>query len=105
MKLSFLKIQARKLYSPHNRLALHSVGNNVALQAVTKVVNAPNQDELVNDCINAIRFLAIDGVNKAKSGHPGCPMGCAPMGYVLFNEIMNHNPKNPKWFNRDRFVL
>lgn len=50
-------------------------------------------------------FLAIDGVNAANSGHPGCPMGCAPMSYVLYNEVMKHNPKNPKWANRDRFVL
>ena len=55
--------------------------------------------------INAIRFLAIDAVNKANSGHPGLPMGCAPLGYLLFNEFMTHNPKNPEWFNRDRFVL
>ena len=55
--------------------------------------------------INAVRFLSIDGVNKANSGHPGLPMGCAPMGYILYNEYMQHNPKHPKWFNRDRFVL
>jgi transketolase len=61
--------------------------------------------DTVQDCINAIRFLAIDGVNKANSGHPGCPMGCAPMTYVLYNETMKHNPANPKWANRDRFVL
>jgi len=56
-------------------------------------------------CINAIRFLAIDAVEKANSGHPGLPMGCAPMTYVLFNEFMKFNPKNPYFFNRDRFVL
>lgn len=61
--------------------------------------------ETVDKCVNAIRFLAIDAVNKAKSGHPGMPMGCAPMGYILFNEVMKFNPKNPYWFNRDRFVL
>ena len=61
--------------------------------------------EVVDKCVNAIRFLAIDAVNKAKSGHPGLPMGAAPMSYVLFNETMNFNPKNPAWFNRDRFVL
>eukprot|EP01025_Chloroclados_australasicus_P030757 TRINITY_DN3093_c0_g1_i1.p1 TRINITY_DN3093_c0_g1~~TRINITY_DN3093_c0_g1_i1.p1 ORF type:complete len:736 (-),score=69.87 TRINITY_DN3093_c0_g1_i1:361-2517(-) len=61
--------------------------------------------EVVNTCINSIRFLAIDAVNKAKSGHPGCPMGAAPMAYVLWNEVMKYNPKNPKWYNRDRFVL
>jgi transketolase len=56
-------------------------------------------------CINSIRFLAIDAVEKAKSGHPGLPMGAAPMAYVLWNRIMRYNPKNPAWFNRDRFVL
>lgn len=55
--------------------------------------------------INSIRFLAIDAVEKAKSGHPGLPMGAAPMGYVLWDRFLRHNPKNPKWFNRDRFVL
>jgi transketolase len=56
-------------------------------------------------CINSIRFLAIDAVEKAKSGHPGLPMGAAPMAYVLWNCLMRFNPKNTKWFNRDRFVL
>ncbi|MGB8700582.1 MAG: transketolase, partial [Thermosynechococcaceae cyanobacterium] len=56
-------------------------------------------------CINSIRFLAIDAVEKAKSGHPGLPMGAAPMGFVLWDQFMRFNPKNPKWFNRDRFVL
>ncbi len=56
-------------------------------------------------CINSIRMLAVDAINKSKSGHPGLPMGCAPMGYALWNQHLRHNPKNPKWFNRDRFVL
>ncbi len=56
-------------------------------------------------CINTIRFLSIDGVQKANSGHPGMPMGCAPIAFLLYSKIMKHNPKNPKWFNRDRFVL
>ncbi|MBE9155806.1 transketolase [Nodosilinea sp. LEGE 06152] len=56
-------------------------------------------------CINSIRFLAIDAVEKAKSGHPGLPMGAAPMAYVLWDKFMRFNPKNPYWFNRDRFVL
>jgi Transketolase, thiamine diphosphate binding domain len=61
--------------------------------------------EMVDTCINTIRFLSIDAVNKANSGHPGAPMGCAPMSYVIWNEVMKFNPKNPKWINRDRFVL
>jgi transketolase len=50
-------------------------------------------------------MLAVDAINKSKSGHPGLPMGCAPMGYTLWDKFLRHNPKNPKWFNRDRFVL
>jgi transketolase len=60
---------------------------------------------LENLCINSIRFLAIDAVEKAKSGHPGLPMGAAPMAFVLWDKFMRVNPKNPTWFNRDRFVL
>ncbi|MEY3757655.1 MAG: transketolase, partial [Cyanobacteriota bacterium] len=56
-------------------------------------------------CINSIRFLAIDAINKSNSGHPGLPMGCAPMAFALWDKVLKHNPKNPKWFNRDRFVL
>ncbi|MFK8182904.1 MAG: transketolase [Phormidesmis sp.] len=56
-------------------------------------------------CINSIRFLAVDAINKSKSGHPGLPMGCAPMSFVLWDKFLRHNPKNPQWFNRDRFVL
>ena len=59
-------------------------------------------DELA---INTIRFLAVDGVQKANSGHPGMPMGCAPIGYVLYSKYMNYNPSNPNWYNRDRFIL
>lgn len=56
-------------------------------------------------CVNAIRFLSIDGVEKAKSGHPGLPMGAAPMSFVLWDQFLRFNPKNPQWINRDRFVL
>lgn len=55
--------------------------------------------------IAAIRTLSIDAIEKANSGHPGMPMGVAPMAYTLWTKFMNHNPRNPKWFNRDRFVL
>jgi transketolase len=57
------------------------------------------------DRANAIRFLAIDAVEAAKSGHPGMPMGMADIAEVLWNDYLQHNPNNPKWFNRDRFVL
>jgi len=55
--------------------------------------------------INTIRFLAVDGVQKANSGHPGMPMGCAPIAYTLYSKYMKHNPNDPNWLNRDRFVL
>ena len=56
-------------------------------------------------CINSIRMLAVDAINKSKSGHPGLPMACAPMGYAFWDKHLRHYPKNLKWFNRDRFVL
>ena len=56
-------------------------------------------------CINTIRFLAVDSVQKAKSGHPGAPMGAAPMAYALWDRFLKHNPADPDWPNRDRFVL
>ena len=56
-------------------------------------------------CVNAIRVLAADAIQKANSGHPGLPLGSAPMAYELWANHMNHNPKDPKWANRDRFIL
>lgn len=55
--------------------------------------------------IDTLRLLAVDTVEKAKSGHPGAPMGCAPIAYLLFHKLMRHNPAHAKWANRDRFVL
>ncbi len=65
-------------------------------------IDKNNLDELA---INTIRFLAVDGVQKANSGHPGMPMGCAPIAYKLYTQFMKHNPANPNWVNRDRFIL
>jgi len=56
-------------------------------------------------CINTVRTLAMDAVQKAESGHPGTPMALAPLGYVLFTRVMKHDPSDPHWPNRDRFVL
>lgn len=61
-----------------------------------------NIDQL---CVNTIRMLAVEAVEKSKSGHPGMPLGAAPMAYTLWAKVMNHNGKNPNWINRDRFVL
>ncbi len=56
-------------------------------------------------CVNTLRFLAVDAVEQAKSGHPGLPLGAAPMAYTLWDRFLKHNPKNPLWYDRDRFVL
>jgi len=61
-----------------------------------------NLDQL---CINTIRFLAVDAVEKANSGHPGAPMGTATIGYTLFDRFLKFNPRNPEWPDRDRFIL
>jgi len=63
------------------------------------------QDALDQLSINTLRFLAVDQVEKAKSGHPGAPLGCAPIAYLLYHKIMKFNPADPKWSDRDRFVL
>ena len=60
---------------------------------------------LDEQCVNAIRFLAADMIEEAGSGHPGLPLGAAPMAYVLWDRHLKHNPRNPAWFDRDRFVL
>src|SRR6187401_3346265 len=56
-------------------------------------------------CIDTIRFLSVDAVQKADSGHPGMPLGAAPMAYVLWTKFLKHHPANPHWTDRDRFVL
>ena len=55
--------------------------------------------------IDTIRTLSMDGVQAANSGHPGLPLGMAPVAYLLFAEVMKHNPRDPRWPDRDRFVL
>lgn len=67
-----------------------------------KALKRQSLDEL---CINTIRMLSIDAVQKADSGHPGLPLGAAPMAYLLWTHFLKHNPTNPAWYDRDRFVL
>ncbi len=64
-----------------------------------------NEGTLSERAVNAIRFLSVDAVQKAKSGHPGTPMGLAPLSYLLFTRYLRYNPRNPDWGGRDRFVL
>ena len=72
------------------------------MTTATQLVKTTDIDTL---CINTIRTLSLDAVQKANSGHPGLPLGMAPAAYVLWTRFLRHNPKNPKWFNRDRFLL
>ncbi|MCH9022862.1 MAG: transketolase, partial [Planctomycetes bacterium] len=65
----------------------------------------PGLSTLDETCVRTIRFLAMDAVQKANSGHPGMPMAMAPAAYTLWTKYLRHNPANPKWLNRDRFVL
>ena len=67
--------------------------------------DAMHDAELDQLCINTMRFLAIDQVEQAKSGHPGAPMGAATMAYVLWDRFLKHDPRDPAWPDRDRFVL
>jgi transketolase len=75
------------------------------MSAPVQQQNSNTTPELDQLCINTIRALSIDAVQKANSGHPGLPLGAAPMAYVLWTRFLRHNPKNPKWENRDRFLL
>ena len=69
---------------------------------MTATDTATALDEL---CVDTIRTLSMDAVQKANSGHPGTPMALAPLAYVLYTRVMRHNPANPDWPDRDRFVL
>ena len=60
---------------------------------------------ITNKLVNAIRFLSADAVENAASGHPGMPLGMADIAEVLWRDHLRHSPKNPEWFNRDRFIL
>ncbi|HXN07144.1 MAG TPA: transketolase, partial [Nitrospiria bacterium] len=70
--------------------------------STTKILS---QTELDQMAVNTIRFLSVDAVQKANSGHPGLPLGAAPMAYLLWTRFLKHSPANPQWFDRDRFVL
>lgn len=84
--------------SPSTKCAVHAI-------AIETLERNAASGQLLEKCVNTIRFLAIDAVENAKSGHAGMPMGCAALGHILYDEVMRYNPKNPYWFNRDRFVL
>jgi transketolase len=85
-----------------------SIAQDAAAVAAAEETNEPkigSKDKLEELCVNTIRFLAVDAVEKAKSGHPGTPMGLADIAFVIWTEFLHHDPLDPKWQNRDRFVL
>ena len=71
----------------------------------TERTHTMKNDSIVQKAINTIKFVSVDGVQTANSGHPGLPLGCSGIAYALWMNILKYNPKNPEWFNRDRFVL
>src|ERR1017187_9736880 len=87
-------------FSSHQDGAIRRrLGYNIGM---TSTLTDPALDQL---SINTLRLLAVDAVQKANSGHPGAPLGCAPMAYLLFHKLMKHNPAHARWADRDRFVL
>jgi len=80
-----------------------NLNNNQEMKAEAKKSKDSNDLDMLS--VNTIRFLSVDAIQKANSGHPGLPMGAAAMAYILWTRCMKYNPKDPHWFNRDRFVL
>ncbi len=87
--------------------ALHRTGNPMTKERIVPEVSPIRSDSSRLDqlCINTIRTLSMDAVQKANSGHPGTPMALAPLAYVLWTRFLRYNPRNPDWFDRDRFIL
>jgi transketolase len=83
----------------------HEASNAIAAAEASNEPKIGAKDKLEELCVNTIRFLAIDAVEAAKSGHPGTPMGLADIAFVVWTEFMRHDPNDPHWKNRDRFVL
>src|ERR1035441_6998715 len=84
-----------------------SDGKDILETDMTLNVVEPSVDQLALDelSIDTLRLLSVDTVEKAKSGHPGAPLGCSPIAYLLFHKLMKHNPAHARWADRDRFVL
>jgi transketolase len=82
-----------------------TTANSTTRPAQSRLQTGKTDVDSTQQCINALRFLSVDMVQKADSGHPGLPLDAAPMACVLWTEFLRHNPQNPTWFNRDRFVL
>jgi len=83
----------------------HNKNNPILQTKDPNKITTMSSEAFDKECCNTIRAVAADMVQSANSGHPGAPMGCAPMAHVLWSEVMNYSPSNPDWINRDRFVL
>jgi len=91
---------------------IHTLLRHYDLPKISNCATISPLSNGIDDCMktssllaNAIRFLSVDAVEQAQSGHPGMPLGMADIATVLWQQFLKHNPKNPYWFNRDRFVL
>jgi len=100
------QLKVRKKRIPEHKPGVMS-GKKSGLKLTSPALPVKNLDleQLEQLAINTVRFLSVDAVQKANSGHPGLPMGAAPMAYVLWTRFLRHHPANPHWLNRDRFVL
>ena len=105
-------LRAPKTYDKSRLGQGRSDGNGSIVAASNRLILLVLEDMMAGQatdcdtlCVNTIRTLSIDAIQKANSGHPGLPLGAAPMAYVLWREVMKHNPKDPTWFDRDRFIL
>ncbi len=101
------EVRARLVFSTHERVisqleAIDTKGHKSTSRSLKLAAGTKSLDEL---CINTIRLLSADMIQQANSGHPGLPLGAATMAYVLWSKFLRFNPRNPKWPNRDRFVL
>lgn len=100
-----LQLVVTPIKSDKLKFVVHVITRTCEMSTPVQQENTTPTPELDQLCINTIRTLSLDAVQKAESGHPGLPLGAAPMAYVLWDRFMRHNPRNPKWENRDRFLL
>jgi len=96
-----IPIHTTRCYSNSSRI----LSQNQESPSINQLKNSNMSSALETECVNTIRAISADQVQSANSGHPGAPMGCAPMAYLLWSEFMNYSAKSPEWIARDRFVL
>ena len=106
MSSSFSGFSCRKrAHSPFSSEPTRADLNPLTITIGVDLMSQQTTHTIDDLAVNTIKFLAVDGVEKAKSGHPGLPMGASDMAYVLWTKFLRYNPADPKWPNRDRFIL